>query len=81
MPIEPDQRERVRDLLKACGRSYAQDAGIRVAGQPAPLYRLLVLATPRSAQISAALPSESGQRARRCPHLAGPQHLHGETGK
>jgi hypothetical protein len=33
MPVEPDQRERVRDLLKADGRSYAQDAGILVAGQ------------------------------------------------
>ncbi len=45
MPVEPDRRERVRDLLNGYGRTYAQDAGIRVADQPAPLYQLLVLAT------------------------------------
>ncbi len=55
MPVEPDQRERVRDLLNGYGRTYAQDAGIRVADQPAPLYQLLVLATLLSARISAGI--------------------------
>jgi endonuclease III len=40
-------------LLKRFGRTYAEDAGIRLADQPAPLYQLLVLATLISARISA----------------------------
>lgn len=55
MPVEPDQRERVRDPLNGYGRTCAQDAGIRVADQPAPLYQLLVLATLLSARISAGI--------------------------
>ncbi len=42
----------VRDLLDAHGRSYAGEAGIRLADKPAPLYQLLVLATLLSARIS-----------------------------
>ena len=41
-----DRRVRnVRDLLKQDGRTFAQEAGIRMADTPAPLYRTLVLAT------------------------------------
>jgi endonuclease III len=40
-------------LLKRYGRSYAEEAGIRLADRPSPLYRLLVLATLLSARISA----------------------------
>jgi len=40
-------------LLDRYGRTYAEDAGIRLADKPAPLYQLLVLATLLSARISA----------------------------
>jgi endonuclease III len=43
----------VRELLERHGRLYAQDAGIRLADRPGPLYQLLVLATLLSARISA----------------------------
>lgn len=42
----------VRSLLSRLGRTYAQDAGIRLADRPAPLYQLLVLANLLSARIS-----------------------------
>ena len=35
----------VRELLDRHGRLYAEDAGIRLADRPGPLYQLLVLAT------------------------------------
>ena len=56
MPGEPrpaDPGERVRDLLRSYGRTYAQEAGIRLADQPSALYQLLVLTTLLSARISA----------------------------
>jgi endonuclease III len=56
MPAEAhpaDAGERVRDLLRSYGRTYAQEAGIRLADQPSALYQLLVLATLLSARISA----------------------------
>ena len=40
-------------LLERYGQTYAQQAGIRLADQPAPLYQLLVLSTLLSARISA----------------------------
>ena len=40
-------------LLQRFGRTYADEAGIRLADKPAPLYQLLVLATLISARISA----------------------------
>src|SRR5882757_11426522 len=43
----------VRELLAWHGRLYAEDAGIRLADRPGPLYQLLVLATLLSAPISA----------------------------
>ncbi|NUR92038.1 MAG: hypothetical protein HOY71_48875 [Nonomuraea sp.] len=39
-------------LLDRCGQSFAEEAGIRLADQPRPLYQLLVLATLLSARIS-----------------------------
>lgn len=47
-----DSRAAVRQLLDAHGRSYAAEAGIRLADKPAPLYQLLVLAVLLSARIS-----------------------------
>lgn len=41
----------VRALLDRHGRTYASDAGIRLADRPAPLFQLLVLATLLSARI------------------------------
>jgi hypothetical protein len=43
----------VKELLSRCGSSYAEEAGIRLADRPGPLYQLLVLATVASARISA----------------------------
>jgi endonuclease III len=43
----------VATMLERYGRTYAQDAGIRIADRPAPLYQLLVLATLLSARITA----------------------------
>jgi len=43
----------VRELLARHGRLYAEDAGIRLADRPGPLYQLLVLATLLSAPIPA----------------------------
>ncbi len=40
-------------LLEKHGRPYAEEAGIRLADKPGPLYQLLVLATLLSARISA----------------------------
>lgn len=43
----------VKQLLDRCGRLYAEDAGIRLADRPGPLYQLLVLGTLLSTPISA----------------------------
>ncbi|MBV9142819.1 MAG: endonuclease [Pseudonocardiales bacterium] len=43
----------VRVLLDRFGRTSAEQAGIRLADKPSPLYQLLVLATLVSARISA----------------------------
>jgi endonuclease III len=43
----------VATLLQRYGRTYADEAGIRLADRPAPLYQLLVLATLLSARITA----------------------------
>ena len=43
----------VRELLDRHGRLYAEDASIRLADRPGPLYQLLVLATLLSAPIPA----------------------------
>ena len=42
----------VKALLERFGRTYAEQAGIRLADRPSPLYELLVLATLLSARIS-----------------------------
>jgi endonuclease III len=51
----PDQRRTVRELVDAHGRTYAEEAGIRLKDTPQPLYRLLVLAHLLSARISASI--------------------------
>ena len=57
----------VRELLSRHGRLYAEDAGIRLADRPGPLYRLLVLAT----LLSAPIPAETGIAAARELFAAG----------
>src|SRR5882724_1291041 len=49
----PSQDDVVHALLDQLGQTYAEQAGIRLADQPAPLYQLLVLSTLLSARISA----------------------------
>jgi hypothetical protein len=46
-------RDRVRELLGACGTTYAGQAGIKLTDQPAPLYQLLVLSVLLSTRIKA----------------------------
>lgn len=46
-----DPRRVVRELVGAHGRTYAEEAGIRLKDTPQPLYRLLVLAHLLSARI------------------------------
>jgi endonuclease III len=43
----------VSELLSRHGRLYAEDAGIKLADRPGPLYQLLVLATLLSAPVPA----------------------------
>ncbi|MEU6181548.1 endonuclease [Streptomyces coeruleorubidus] len=49
------KRRVVRELLDAHGRTYADEAGIRLKDTPQPLYRLLVLAHLLSARIRASV--------------------------
>lgn len=46
-------RQTVDALLERFGRTYADEAGIKLADKPGPLYQLLVLATLLSARIPA----------------------------
>ena len=57
----------VKELLGRCGSLYAQDAGIKLADRPGPLYQLLVLAT----LLSAPIPAETGIAAARELFAAG----------
>jgi hypothetical protein len=50
-----DQHRLVARLLHQHGTSYADEAGIRLRDQPAPLFQLLVLALLLSARISASV--------------------------
>ncbi|MEU3878142.1 endonuclease, partial [Streptomyces sp. NPDC029704] len=60
-------RETVRALLQRHGRTYAEEAGIRLRNAPQPLYRLLVLADLLSARIRASVAVD----AARCLFEAG----------
>ncbi|MBZ9644264.1 endonuclease [Streptomyces sp. PSKA30] len=50
-----DERRVVRELVGAHGRTYAEEAGIRLKDTPQPLYRLLVLSVLLSARIRASV--------------------------
>ncbi|WP_433259867.1 endonuclease [Actinosynnema sp. CS-041913] len=59
-------------LLDVAGRTYAQEAGIRLADRPSPLYRLLVLSVLLSTRIKAHLAvAASGELSR----LATPRRM------
>jgi hypothetical protein len=47
------QQRTVRRLLDVAGRTFANEAGIRLADKPSPLYRLLVLSVLLSTRIKA----------------------------
>ncbi|MBO1756664.1 endonuclease [Allobranchiibius sp. CTAmp26] len=51
--MSPTQQQRVRDLLDARGRTFADEAGITLRDKPAALYQLLTLTTLFSVPISA----------------------------
>jgi len=57
----------VQELLGRGGSLYAEDAGIKLADRPGPLYQLLVLAT----LLSAPIPAETGVAAARELFAAG----------
>ncbi|UGQ13018.1 endonuclease [Yinghuangia sp. ASG 101] len=48
-------QDTVRTLLRTAGTTYAEDAGIRLADKPAPLWRLLVLTNLLAARIKASI--------------------------
>jgi hypothetical protein len=52
--VNRDERV-VRELVSAYGRTYADEAGIRLTDTPQPLYRLLVLSLLLSARIRASV--------------------------
>jgi endonuclease III len=45
----------IRTLLREAGQTYADEAGIKLADQPAPLFQLLVLSNLLSARINASI--------------------------
>jgi hypothetical protein len=45
----------VQTLLRVYGRTYAEEAGIKIADRPAPLYQLLVLTSLLGKRISASV--------------------------
>lgn len=51
----------VRVLLERHGRTYAEDAGVRLKDTPQPLYQLLVLSVLLSARISAEVAIAAGR--------------------
>src|SRR6204780_3516039 len=57
----------VKELLDRGGSLYAEDAGIKLADRPGPLYQLLVLAI----LLSAPIPAETGIAAARELFTAG----------
>ena len=59
------ERRRAQELLSRYGRTYADEAGIRLTDKPSPLYRLLVLATLLSARISADIAVAAAQELSR----------------
>jgi hypothetical protein len=53
------------ELLDKAGRTYADEAGIKLADKPAPLYQLLVLSTLLSTRIKADIAVAAAQELRK----------------
>jgi hypothetical protein len=63
-PNPMTQRDTVRRLLEEAGPTYAAEAGIKLADQPAPLYRLLVLSVLLSTRIRAGIAVDAARELR-----------------
>jgi hypothetical protein len=64
MSDREDARAKVRALLREDGRTYADEAGIRLADKPAPLFELLLLALLLSTRISTDIALEASRQLR-----------------
>jgi hypothetical protein len=53
--VTGDQDRIVAELLAHHGQTFSEEAGIRLANKPSPLYQLLVLSTLLSARISSGI--------------------------
>ncbi len=60
-----EESNTIRQLLKQHGKTYAQEAGIRLKNQPAPLFQLLNLALLLSARIPAQNATEAAAALKR----------------
>ncbi|BFV60206.1 endonuclease [Kitasatospora sp. CMC57] len=58
---EPTRAERITELLSEYGRTYADEAGIRLRDKPSPLYQLLVLAVLCSTRIKADIATDAAR--------------------
>jgi hypothetical protein len=56
-----DTAEGIARLLRAYGRTYAEEAGITLRDEPAPLYRLLVLTVLCSVRIRAGIATDAAR--------------------
>ncbi|WCH96859.1 endonuclease [Streptomyces moderatus] len=56
-----DDRSVVRELVRAHGRTYAEEAGITLRDTPQPLYRLLVLAHLLSARVRGSIAMDTAR--------------------
>ncbi|MFI6349192.1 endonuclease [Streptomyces sp. NPDC050560] len=70
----PDRQRVINRLISAEGRTYAQDAGIRMADKPQPLYRMLVLSLLLSARIRASV-AVAASRALHDAGMSGPRRM------
>ena len=68
----------VKTLMERFGRTYAEQAGITLADQPAPLYQLLVLTSLLSHRISADLAVDAA-KALFASGYRTPQHMRDAT--
>ncbi len=68
------QKHIVTALLERHGKTYADEAGIRLKDQPSPLYELLVLSTLLSARISSRV-AVSAARELFTAGLKTPEHM------
>jgi hypothetical protein len=62
-----DHKHTVTTLLDRAGRTYADEAGIKLADKPSPLYRLLVLSVLLSTRISARIAVDAARELRAYP--------------